>query len=106
MPGPQKPSRDDRADDEVYSITSAAQAHSDELGSREFRYAISMGIRSICFIGGVIAWQYAPWAGVVMLVLAIFLPYTSVVLANAGVRKKGTGSDLIDPGPYGELPER
>ncbi len=88
----------------MYSITSASTGHSDELGAREIRYAVSMAIRSICFVAGVIAWQYVVWVGVVLIVLATFLPYTSVVLANAGVRKKATGSDIMTPDPYGELP--
>lgn len=90
----------------MYSITSASSGHSDELGAREIRYAISMGIRSLCFVGGVIAWQYYTWLGVVLLVAATFLPYTSVILANAGVRRKGSGSDLMTPGPHGEIEDR
>ncbi len=87
----------------MYSITSASTGHSDELGGREKRYAISMAIRSVCFVAGVIAWQYQVWAGVTLIVLATFLPYTSVVLANSGVRSKGSGTDLMTPDPYGEI---
>ncbi|MGJ9412435.1 DUF3099 domain-containing protein [Aeromicrobium sp. CF4.19] len=92
-----------RGEDKVYSITSASTGHSDELGAREIRYAISMAIRSVCFVGGVVVWQYQTWVGVVLLALAIFLPYTSVVLANAGVRTKASGSDLMAPEPHAEL---
>lgn len=102
MPTDDKRHRGD--DEQVYSITSASTGHSDELGAREIRYAISMGIRSVCFVLGVIVWQYQVWAGVVLIGLATFLPYTSVVLANAGVRKKASGSDIMTPDPYGELP--
>ena len=59
-----------------------------------------MGIRTLCFIGGVIVLTAvpSPWSrfGWVLFVGAVFLPYTSVVLANAGVRKKGAG-----PSPFG-----
>ena len=103
MPATDRNDRDRRAEEQVYSITSAATGHSDELGSREKRYAISMGIRSVCFVGAVVIWQYQVWIAVVMVVLATFLPYFSVVLANAGVRRKGTGDDVMTPEPYGEL---
>ena len=88
----------------VYSITSASSGHSDNIGSRELRYGISMGIRTLCFVGAVVAWQtiggWVPW---VLLVGALVLPYTSVILANAGTRAKGTGSDIIKPEPRGTL---
>jgi hypothetical protein len=94
----------DRDDDQVFSITSARSGHSDDLGSREKRYAISMGIRTLCFVGAIIAWQtiggWVPW---LLLVGALVLPYTSVILANAGVRSQGSGADLITPEPYGTL---
>lgn len=92
-------------EDEVYSITSASEGHSDELGAREIRYAISMGVRTVSFVAGVLLWSYAMWAAVILLVLAVFLPYTSVILANAGVRKHGEGKDFMKPEPYGRLPE-
>ena len=59
-----------------------------------------MGIRTLCFVGGVIVLTAvpSPWSrlGWILFVGAVFLPYTSVVLANAGVRKKGAG-----PSPFG-----
>jgi hypothetical protein len=94
----------DRDDDQVFSITSARSGHSADLGSREKRYAISMGIRTLCFVGAIIAWQtiggWVPW---VLLVGALVLPYTSVILANAGVRNQGSGADLMSPEPFGTL---
>lgn len=99
---PQEP-QDRRPREQVYSITSAREAHSDELGAREIKYAISMAFRSLCFVGGVIAWQHVVWLGVILMLLAVFLPYTSVVLANAGVRKKSSGDNLMDLEPYGEI---
>ncbi len=85
---------------QVFSITTAAESQSADRGRRERRYAISMGIRTLCFIGGVIVLTAvpSPWSrlGWILFVGAVFLPYTSVVLANAGVRKKGSG-----PSPFG-----
>lgn len=95
----------------MYSITTAKEGHSDELTSREIRYAISMGLRSVAFVVGVLAWLYvAVWLGAILLVLAVVLPYTSVIIANAGVRRAGDADhvleqpefDQIDQGP----PER
>lgn len=82
--------------DEVYSITSARQAHTTDISHRERNYAISMGIRTLCFIGGVIAWFHIMWLGVVLFIGALVLPYTSVILANAGVRKAGDGVNLAN----------
>lgn len=78
---------------QVFSITSAATSQSEDLGHRERRYAISMGIRSACFIGAVIVSGPLRW---VLIAGAVFLPYAAVILANAGVRKKGAG-----PSPFG-----
>lgn len=93
----------ERRGEQVYSITSASTGHSDELGARELRYALSMGFRTLCFIGGVLVWNHVLWLGVLLFVGAVFLPYTSVILANAGVRSKADGSDLMKPSPFGEI---
>jgi hypothetical protein len=84
---------------QVFSITSAAESQSEDRLRREKRYALSMGIRTVCFLGGVfLVMQPLPWAAIgwLMFVAAVFLPYTSVIYANAGVRKKGDG-----PSPFG-----
>jgi hypothetical protein len=99
-------SKETRKDEPVYSITSAKSGASDDILSREVRYGVSMGIRTVCFVGAVIAWQtvggWIPW---VLIAAALVLPYTSVIFANAGVRQKASGSNLIDPEPYGTLEE-
>lgn len=86
---------------EVYTITSAAVSHSEELGHRQRRYLISMGVRTVCFVLAVAVDGWPRW---VFLAGAVFLPYVAVVLANAGVRKKGTSLDLVEPDTYGQLP--
>lgn len=85
---------------EVFSITSAPESHSSELGAREKRYAISMGIRTLCFVGAVVVSGPLRW---ILIAGAVFLPYTSVILANAGVRRKGAGPSPFGPEPKGEL---
>jgi hypothetical protein len=80
----------------VYSVTSARSGQRDEIGGRERRYVISMAIRTLCFVGAVVAWQMVgAWLGAILFVGALVLPYTSVILANAGVRHRATGADLL-----------
>lgn len=90
-----------RREQQVFSITSAKASQSEEIGKRQKRYAISMGIRTACFVLAVIFSGPMRW---VFITGAVLLPYTSVVLANAGVRKKSPGPDPFDQEPYGELP--
>ena len=87
---------------QVFSITTAAESQSDDRMRREKRYAISMAIRTFCFLGGVVLVMAGmPWAvgGWFLFVGAVFLPYAAVIYANAGVRKKGDG-----PSPFGPEP--
>ncbi len=82
-----------KRDDEVPVITSAPEAPSQALGAKEKRYVISMAIRSVCFIGACVVDSWFRW---VLLVGAVFLPYVSVVLANAGVRvRPASGSEFV-----------
>ena len=84
----------------VYSVTSARSGQRDEIGGRERRYVISMAIRTVCFVGAVIAWQtVGAWLGAILFVGALVLPYTSVILANAGTRRQATGADLLTNPP-------
>lgn len=80
----------------VYSVTSARSGQHDNVADRERRYVISMAIRTACFVGAVIAWQtVGAWLGSLLFVGALVLPYTSVILANAGVRKRASGAELL-----------
>ena len=92
---------------QVFSITTAAESQSEDRGRREKRYAISMAIRTLCFVGGVIVLTAvpAPWSrvGWILFAGAVFLPYTSVILANAGVRKKGSGPAPFGPEAKGQI---
>lgn len=93
-----------RREQHVFSITSARTSQSEEIGKRQRRYAISMGIRTLCFVLAVAFWSHVLWLAVVFIVGALLLPYTSVILANAGVRKVGPGPDPFDQEPRGQLP--
>src|SRR5699024_8266678 len=70
------------------------QAHTEDISHRERNYAVSMAIRTACFIGGGIAGIHITWLGVVLFLGALILPYTSVILAHAGVRRHGEGTNL------------
>ena len=92
--------------DPVYSVTSARSSQRDEVSGRERRYVIAMTVRTACFVGAVIAWQtVGAWLGAILFVGAIVLPYTSVILANAGVRNRASGADLLD-NPPGTIDKR
>lgn len=65
----------------VYRITGAPTALSEDLRGRTRRYLISMGVRTACFIGAVVASGPLRW---VLIVAAVLLPYLAVVFANAG----------------------
>lgn len=70
---------------EVFSITGATSGTTDAQKSRQRIYLMSMGIRTSCFVGSVIATGPLRWA---LFVGAIALPYFAVIIANAG-RERG-----------------
>lgn len=65
----------------VYQITSARRGVRDDVDSRTRRYLISMGVRTGCVLGAVVAGGWLRW---VLIGGAVVLPYVSVVFANAG----------------------
>ncbi|MEO6822548.1 MAG: DUF3099 domain-containing protein [Candidatus Nanopelagicales bacterium] len=77
-------------DPEVHRITTAAPGLSADQIIRRRRYLISMTIRTLCFIGAVLAPPPWRWG---LVVGAILLPYIAVVMANARREEPG-GSGL------------
>lgn len=65
----------------VYQISSAKRSLSEDVDGRLRRYAISMGIRTVCLPLAVLTEGPLRWAFVVG---AVILPYFAVVIANAG----------------------
>ena len=65
----------------VYQITGARRGVREDVDQRTRRYLISMGVRTICFILAVVTHGYLRWG---FIVLAVVLPYVSVVFANGG----------------------
>ena len=80
---------------EVFTITGAATATSDDQRGRQQRYLFSMGLRTACFVGGILATGALRWT---LIVGAVVLPYFAVVIANAG-RERGNwrGSENFIP---------
>lgn len=69
----------------VHLVTQARPAKSEDIGYRERRYLIMMGVRTACFIVAVIVFtQGAGWYTAIPAVGAVVLPYFAVVLANGG----------------------
>jgi Protein of unknown function (DUF3099) len=69
------------AQEPVYQITSARRGVRDDVDRRTRRYLISMGVRTACFLGAVVAGGWLRW---VLVAAALLLPYLSVVFANGG----------------------
>src|SRR3954464_15450644 len=63
-------------------ITTRRRSPSHDVGARQRRYLISMGIRTACFVAAV--FSIGHWYLWVFLVASLVLPYIAVVMANAG----------------------
>ena len=66
--------------DAVRITTAASEA--DDIAARQRRYVISMGIRTLCFVGAIVVGP--GWLRWVLVAGAVLLPYVAVVMANAG----------------------
>ena len=78
----------------VYQITSARPGVRDDVDSRTRRYLFSMGVRTVCFLGAVVAGGWLRW---VLIAGALVLPYLSVVLANGGRERIEDATAFHDP---------
>ena len=79
-------------DPEVHRITDAEVPLSEEQAGRTRRYLVSMGIRTACLIGAVLA--PSPWRWI-LVVGAVILPYFAVVAANAGRERSDRGDVTV-----------
>jgi hypothetical protein len=77
-----------RRDEAVYTVTDARRPMSEDIGHRERRYLITMGIRALCFLLSILfavtMHGAGRWLAMVALVGAVVLPYIAVVFANGG----------------------
>jgi hypothetical protein len=88
---------------QAYLVTEAPQSRSDEIGQRERRYLVMMGIRVVCFVVTVVMFlTHAGWLTVIPAVGAIALPYFAVVIANSRNPAASSGFRPYQP----RLPER
>ncbi len=74
-------------------VTDAPEPLAVDQARRARRYLAQMGVRLLCFLLAVLLWQRVPlWAGLLLLVGAVVLPYVAVLFANAGRERR-------DPAP-------
>ncbi len=73
--------RPPRKDPDVVQITSAPVSRGDEIRGRQRRYLLSMGLRTVCFLGAIVVGS--GWLRWVLVAGALVLPYVAVVMANA-----------------------
>ena len=85
------PRKQQRRGATAVSITSASRSHSEEIRGREFRYVVSMGIRTLCFLLALLFMKH--WVVWFFLAGAVFLPYIAVVIANAGAAPEPVRDD-------------
>jgi Protein of unknown function (DUF3099) len=85
----------DRQSKPVYEITGARRGLTEDVTRRQIRYAISMGIRTVCFVLAIVTHG---WLRAVFLIGALVLPYLSVVYANSGRERVRAGPPGYQPG--------
>jgi hypothetical protein len=90
--------RDRSREPEAVRITSAAASRNDDIAARQRRYLFSMGIRTLCFVGAIVASLLGiTWLWPILTAAALVLPYVAVVMANAAT-SKGDDFALLDGG--------
>ncbi len=90
--------RPKRGTDVPVRITTASAGAGADIASRQKRYVITMGVRTLCFVAvAVLAMTHAGpgWLPWIFVVGAVFLPYVAVVMANAA-STKSDGFELRD----------
>jgi hypothetical protein len=88
---------------EAVRITSASASRNDDIAARQKRYLFSMGVRTLCFVGAIVAASLGiHWLWPILIVGAVVLPYVAVVMANAST-SKDDGFALLDQSRQREL---
>jgi len=75
-------------------ITTATRGRKAEVDARQRRYLVSMGIRTLCFVGAIAVGD--GWLRWVLVAGALLLPYVAVVMANAGSSIDSGGPEPFD----------
>lgn len=92
---------------EAVRITTAAQSREADIAGRQLRYVLSMSVRTVCFVGAILASLAGiGWLWPILIAAALVLPYVAVVMANAR-DTRGDGFELAEhgAGPGPQLPE-
>jgi hypothetical protein len=87
---------------DVVRITTAASSRADDIQARQRRYLYSMSLRTLCFVGAIIASMAGiGWLWPILIAGALVLPYIAVVMANAAASQSDgfqlRGADLGRP---------
>ncbi len=94
--------RDPSRHPQAVRITTAPASRADDISARQRRYVLSMGVRTLCFVGAIVVGD--GWVRWVLVAAALILPYVAVVMANAS-NSKPDGFELIGGGSgHAELP--
>ncbi|WP_232680152.1 DUF3099 domain-containing protein [Nocardioides sp. R-C-SC26] len=88
----------DRKHDDVVRITTAGTNRAADIGARQRRYLLSMTLRTLCFVGAILASLAGlDWLWPFLIGGALVLPYVAVVMANAVAQNSdGFRLDEID----------
>ncbi|HEX4685817.1 MAG TPA: DUF3099 domain-containing protein, partial [Nocardioides sp.] len=79
-------------------ITTASAGVGADIASRQKRYIVTMGIRTLCFVAvAILAMSHLGpgWLPWIFVIGAVILPYVAVVMANAA-STKSDGFELRD----------
>lgn len=89
-----------RGGDEAVRITTASSSPQHDIATRQRRYLLSMGLRTVCFVAAIVAaLAHIGWLWPIFIAAALILPYVAVVMANA-TASKSDGFELLD-GQFG-----
>ena len=78
-------------------ITSATRSRGEDIANRQRRYLISMTIRTVCFVLGVVSIGH--WFMWVFLVASFLLPTIAVIVANSSAPADPGGPAYFQPEP-------
>ena len=80
-----------RSSSRVHLVTQADRPKSEDIGYRQRRYLLMMGIRVACFLVAILMFtQGDGWLAAFPVVGAVVIPYFAVVFANGGREPNNT----------------
>jgi uncharacterized ion transporter superfamily protein YfcC len=80
---------------EAIRITTATRSRNEDIAARQKRYLISMTIRTVCFVLGVVSLGH--WFMWVFLAASFLLPTIAVVVANSSSPPDPGGPEYFEP---------